>query len=209
MSVPQVGVDAAYHRSVGVSDTKNIGGGSTEFTDAVGRLQAGHIRPEIRLEELPAPKRIATNSYAVSGDVVVADDELGTGRFVLLHEPAGNDAWGGTLRCVIFVRADIEHDMAIDPALPSVTWTWLTDALAGAGTTCELIAGTTTIVRSDSFGQMADKEASSQVELRASWSPRSDLGGHFEAWSDVLCAVAGLPDTAPGIVSIDHKRLRR
>ena len=82
---------------------------------------------------MPAPQRIAPHAFAISGDVLVGEDELATGRFILLHDPAGNDAWGGTFRCVTFARADIEADMAADPVLPSVGWSWLTEALEAYG----------------------------------------------------------------------------
>ena len=44
---------------------------------------------------------------------------------MLLHDPAGNDAWDGHFRCVTFARADIEPEMATDPMLGAVGWTWL------------------------------------------------------------------------------------
>ena len=54
---------------------------------------------------------------ALSADVVVDadDDELGTGRFVLLHDPAGHETWQGTFRVVTFVRATLEPELAADP----------------------------------------------------------------------------------------------
>ena len=44
--------------------------------------------------------------------------ELGTGRLVLLHDPAGHEAWQGTFRVVTYVRAELEPEMAADPLLP-------------------------------------------------------------------------------------------
>ena len=84
-----------------------------QFTAAVELIRQAVLRPEVVVDEMPAPQRIAPHAFAISGDVLVGEDELATGRFILLHDPAGNDAWGGTFRCVTFARADIEADMAI------------------------------------------------------------------------------------------------
>ncbi|MFI5100353.1 MAG: DUF3000 family protein, partial [Actinomycetes bacterium] len=64
--------------------------GSAELPEAFQRaleaLRSVRLRPEIDLEETPAPQRLAPHAVALSADVVAADDsELGTGRFVLLH----------------------------------------------------------------------------------------------------------------------------
>ena len=41
--------------------------------------------------------------------------DLGTGRLILLHDPAGNDAWDGTFRCVAYARADIDPELGLRP----------------------------------------------------------------------------------------------
>ncbi|HWV27546.1 MAG TPA: DUF3000 family protein, partial [Aeromicrobium sp.] len=69
-----------------------VGSVPTAFTDAVRQIQRATMRPEVFVDEMPAPQRIAPHAYALSGDVSVGDDEVGTGRFILLHDPAGNDA---------------------------------------------------------------------------------------------------------------------
>ena len=55
--------------------------------------------------------------------------EAGTARLMLLHDPAGQDGWTGTFRVVVQVHADVEEEMAADPMLGEVGWSWLTDAL--------------------------------------------------------------------------------
>ena len=62
-------------------------------------------RSEIILEEVPAPQKLASFSFAFSADVSNgllgdAEDELASGRFVLLHEPGGQDTWEGEFRCI-------------------------------------------------------------------------------------------------------------
>ncbi len=54
------------------------------------------------------------------------EEDLADGRLVLLHDPAGHDAWHGTFRLVTLVRAELEPEMAADPLLPDVCWSWLT-----------------------------------------------------------------------------------
>ena len=74
-------------------------------------------RPELEVDEMPAPQRIAPFSAAVAADVLVGGEEVGSGRLVLLHDPAGNAAWEGTFRCVTFARADVDPEMVTDPLL--------------------------------------------------------------------------------------------
>lgn len=182
-----------------------------QFTDAVEQVRHAVLRPEVVVDEMPAPQRIAPHAFAISGDVLVGEDELATGRFILLHDPAGNDAWGGTFRCVTFARADIEADMAADPVLPSVGWSWLTEALDAFGSTYAAASGSVTVVRSEGFGEMEADGGDAQIEVRASWTPSvvqpgADMGGHAAAWSNLLCAIAGLPPLAPGVIPLQRRR---
>jgi hypothetical protein len=48
---------------------------------------------------------------------VVKHADVASGRFVVLHDPAGQDGWRGDTRIVAFVSADVESEMAADPAL--------------------------------------------------------------------------------------------
>ena len=57
------------------------------------------------------------------------DDELASGRFVLLHDPSAPEPWGGEWRAVTFARAELEPELATDPMLGEVGWRWLIDAL--------------------------------------------------------------------------------
>src|SRR5206468_9064107 len=100
------------------------------FARAVAALRSVAPRPEIVLEDLAAPQRLAPYAHAIGGIVTRDGEEVATGRLVLLHDPAGHEAWGGTLRLVTYVTAEIEPELATDPLLPSVGWSWLTDALA-------------------------------------------------------------------------------
>ncbi len=177
-----------------------------EFSLALEQLRSARLRSEVSCEEMPAPQRIAPFAAAMSGDVTVDGKELGTGRIVVLHDPAGNDAWQGTFRCVAFARADIDPEMVTDPVLSAVGWSWLTDALATHEARFAAPSGTVTTVLSEGFGGMSDDGSTAQLEIRASWTPVGDLTPHVQAWADLLCTAAGLPPLPPGVVSIPKRR---
>lgn len=72
-------------------------------------------RPDLDLQEVPAPKRLAPYAVAVSAEVCRDDEQIASGRFVVLHDPAGQEGWRGETRVVAFVSADVEAEMAADP----------------------------------------------------------------------------------------------
>lgn len=180
-----------------------------EFERAVQQLRAAKLRPEVYTEEMPAPQRIAPYASAISADVTVDGEDIGTGRIVLLHDPAGNDTWDGTFRCVAYARADIDPELVTDPLLAEVGWTWLTEALEAHGAEYGAPSGTVTSVASESFGGMATEPGTAQIEIRASWTPIGDLTAHVEAWGELLCTAAGLPPVPEGVATIPSRRGQR
>lgn len=149
-------------------------------------------RPELEFEEMPAPQRLAPYAAALSAAVVRDDAELAVGRLILLHDPQGRPGWDGAFRLVAYVRAELEPEIADDPLIGSVAWSWLIEALAEAGSAAE--SGTITRAVSESFGSKQDEPATTELELRASWSPAGqDMREHVQAWSEVMCMAAGLP----------------
>jgi len=165
----------------------------------MSRLREATIRPEVVLTEVPAPSRIAPHAVAMGGDVVVRDVELATGRFVLLFDPDGQEAWDGRFRAVTFVRTALEADLGEDPLLAQVGWAWLEEALETAGAGYTAVGGTVTRVVSESFGALSERPDSVELEVRASWTPLDDLARHVTAWSNLLCTVAGLPPLPQGV----------
>lgn len=153
----------------------------------------------LALHEVPAPRRLAPYSAAFSAEVLVDGEDVATGRFVVLHDPAGQPGWRGETRIVVFVSADVDAEMARDPALAEVGWSWLVDALEQRGARHTAAGGTVTRTASLTFGLVDDPEETNEVELRASWSPLPDPDGaldlavHLLAWCDLLCLTAGLP----------------
>jgi hypothetical protein len=176
------------------------------FAEAVRGLRSGQPRPEIELEELPAPARLAPYAFAL-GASVQREEEVASGRLILLHDPAGHEAWEGTLRLVTYVTAELDAEMAIDPFLPEVGWSWVTDALDHHGAHHKAAAGTVTQTMSTGFGDLAGKTPTAEIEIRASWTPVDrDLHAHLEAWCALLASTAGLPP--PGVVSLRDRYTR-
>lgn len=170
---------------------------------AVETLLAATPRAEVKLEEIPAPQRLAPFAFALSAAVLSGADEVATGRMVLLHDPDGQDAWDGTLRIVTYVTAGLDREMARDPLLPGVGWSWLMEALDSHGAKLTAAGGTVTQTTSVRFGDIAGPADTADIELRASWTPlEADLTAHLLAWSDVLCSTAGLPP--PGVTVLSY-----
>lgn len=180
------------------------------FRRAVNDVLSTAWRPELHVEEMPAPQRIAPFSVAITADVVMGGEEMGSGRLVLLHDPAGNAAWEGSFRCVTFARADVDPEMVTDPLLASVGWSWLVDALTSHGAQYRAPSGTVTSVSSESFGGMVDEPPRAEVEVRASWTPELvdgvGLSAHLMAWAELLCTTAGLPPLPAGVVLMPSRR---
>ena len=185
------------------------GAAPAEFREAVATMHAARLRPEVLCEEMPAPQRIAPWASALSADVTVDGVDVGTGRIILLHDPAGNDAWAGTYRCVAYARAEVDLDLITDPMLADVGWSWLTEALAEHGASYVAASGTVTRVATESFGGMADEPPTAQLEIRASWSPTGDLTPHVEAWGELLCTAVGLPPVPEGVATMPSRRGQR
>jgi hypothetical protein len=174
------------------------------FRKAVASLSAVRPRPEMRFEAISAPRRLAPWAYAWALELSGAGDASATGRLVLLHDPAGQDGWKGTLRLVGFVRAELDGELAGDPLLPAVSWSWLADALGGSGAEHTALGGTVTQSSSVRFGALAGPERVNNIELRASWTPvGDDLMAHAEAFCELMAAAAGLPPV--GVVTLGKR----
>jgi DUF3000 family protein len=188
-------------------------------TDAVFRLatagfQAARdalagLRDDIVFEDSPAPRRLAPYATAIGATayrdgVADEDNEVASGRLVLLYDPDGQPGWTGVFRLVALVRADIEEEIAADPLLGAVGWSWLTDALDLHAAGYTVPSGTVTRVITEGFGSKDDEPPRTEFELRASWSPPedTDLGVNVAAWSDLLAAAAGLPAQPPGTTAL-------
>jgi hypothetical protein len=119
---------------------------------------------------------------------------------VLLYDPAGQEGWTGMFRIVAQVHAEVDPEMAADPLLGEVGWSWLTDALDTHAPGYSAPSGTVTRVITEGFGAKEDEPAATGFELRASWCPADadDVGGDVAAWCDLIASAAGLPAQPPG-----------
>ena len=188
---------------------------SEVFAHAVASLRDAQPRSEVSLEEAPSPTRLAPHAVAITAEVWVDDPENpreqmegASGRFVLLHDPAGQDAWNGTFRIVAFLRASVERDLASDPLLNDVAWDWLTEALEHRNAHFHALSGTVTRTLSSSFGELEERPPRGDVEMRCSWtmSGSADTAGdHLLAWTDLLTMAAGLPPLPHGVTSLPRR----
>jgi len=171
------------------------------FEQLTAPILALKPRGEILLEAVPAPQKLAPHALAMTADVL---EDAATGRFVLLHDPAGQEGWSGQWRCVTFARSAIDLEMASDPLLPEIGWTWLLEALKKNNCEFSAPSGTVTRVASASFGALADREEDSEMEIRASWTPNDgeNLLSHVNAWLELLAMAAGLEPIPQGVSSI-------
>lgn len=184
-----------------------------EFAQALEQVRAVRIRPEFRLDEAPAPHRLAPSAIALTAESVDPDDAA-SGRFVLLHDPDGVDEWEGSFRAVVFVRAQVESDLVADPMLHEVAWAWVLEALDECDARALQVGGTVTSTFGRSFGSMADRPSEGYLEIRGSWtpvaedSPATEMGRHVQAWADLLAHAAGLAPMPADVARVDLARGR-
>jgi hypothetical protein len=181
------------------------------FAAALAAFLAGREaqrRRDLLLEDVPAPKRLAPYATAMAATVRRGEADVAWGRLVLLYDPDGQQGWDGVFRLVAYVRADVEPEMAADPLLGEVGWSWLSEALDARVPGYAVPSGTVTRVITEGFGAKQDEVPLTGFELRASWSPTGpdhehgsadtsdldalDLSAHIAAWCDCLSAAAGL-----------------
>ena len=105
------------------------------FRAALDALAGVRARPEIVLEHIPAPQRLAPWAHAVGARVAEPgtdeddDLEIASARFIVLFDPDGHEAWNGTTRCVGYLSAATDEELVDDAMFSEVAWSWLTDAL--------------------------------------------------------------------------------
>lgn len=188
------------------------------FSDAAQQIRGAQLRSELLTKEIPAPERIAPHSVALAAGVIrgprpegdaaseALDSPYGAGRLILMHDPDSVEEWGSPFRIVCFAQAPLELEIGVDPFISDVAWSWLVDALDGRGAEYTYLSGTATKTLSSGFGTLEARGDSAQIELRASWTPLGgDFATHAEAWSELLCLLAGLPHEE-GVESIVSRR---
>jgi hypothetical protein len=188
------------------------------FAAAAAAFMAGRdaqAQRDLQFEDVPAPKRLAPYATAIAATVQRDDADVAWGRLVLLYDPDGQRGWDGFFRLVAYIRAEVEPEIAADPLLGEVGWSWLSEALDAHVPGYAVPSGTVTRVITEGFGAKRDELPLTGFELRASWSPAGpgghaestgamgtgpgqgdldtlDLSAHIAAWCDCLSAAAGL-----------------
>ncbi|HYZ53813.1 MAG TPA: DUF3000 family protein [Streptosporangiaceae bacterium] len=189
----------------------------------VGRDSQGQLRAEFTFEDIPAPRRLAPFAAATSATVRRDDTEIAWGRLVLLYDPGGQDGWPSLYRLISYLRAEVDPEIAADPMLCQVGWSWLIEALDAWTPGYGAPSGTVTRVTTEGFGGKEGDPPVHEFELRASWSPVGpaetasavppdaagsadlaalDIAAHVTAWCDSLAAAAGLPPLALGAAAL-------
>lgn len=190
--------------------------GGRVFAAVAAELERLRPRQEITLDVGPGPRRLAPHALSVNAEVARADTLVGDGRLVLLHDPTGPEGWQGTWRVVVFVAADLEAEMAEDPVMVDVGWTWVQECLGEYELTVAAFGGTVTRANSRSFGTLADRVESGRLEVRASWTPVLEsrhtgreeedavgvIGLHVQAWLDLLSTMCGLAPVVDGVTRL-------
>jgi hypothetical protein len=172
------------------------------FQEALASLAHARTRRDIGLTETPAPGRIAPYAIAINGET---SDGEASGRFVVLHDPAGQPAWDGTFRVVALVKATVEPEIGADDMWADVAWSWLADALDGVPH--HSAGGTVTKTVSRSFGALSDRADEVVVEMRVSWTPETtDLEPHIVAWTELIAFSAGIPPAPDGVAVLHGRR---
>lgn len=181
----------------------NIDPSAEHFRQVIADMTATRIRPELEWETIPAPSRMAPYAYACNGEIVVHDEELASGRLVILHNPHGDASWEGTYRCVALVQAQLEPEFAIESMLGDVAWSWVTESLEIHDATALQLGCTATRVVSQSYGALASRPSTVDIEMRVSWTPAEEnLGPHFASWAAMLAAAGGLPPAPPQVSAL-------
>jgi len=170
-------------------------GAPNEFFLACSRLSTAALRKELAIKQIPSPESIADFAIAFAADVPDGKDSVmnrGVGRIVFLYDASQNPTWGSNFRVIAYAKSPIESDMSEQPDLPNYWWGNLRRTLDLNAASYSQEAGTLTRTTSTGLGALTVDEPYSEIELRASWSPKElDLSRHFLAWQDLVASMAG------------------
>ena len=151
------------------------------FAAAVAAFQQGRddqAHRDLSFEDVPAPKRLAPYATAIAAAVQRDGADVAWGRLVLLYDPDGQEGWGGVFRLVAYIRAEVEPEIAADPLLGEVGWSWLSEALDQQVPGYAQPSGTVTRVITEGFGSKRDELPLDGFEPRASGP--GGLGGFWK-----------------------------
>lgn len=177
-----------------------------EFALAVRSLHSVSVRPELHVEQIPAPGNLARHALAFAAHVENSGPsagDAGVGRIVFLWDDEPQENWVGRFRVVCFAKSPLESHIGQESASADLLWDWLTTALRARHADYTAEAGTATRILSTGYGALASQDAHAELEMRASWSPiGGDLAPHLAAWQDLICVLSGFSPLPEGIASI-------
>lgn len=182
-----------------------------EFITALESLKGQSFRDELHVVQIPPPTRIAPWAVALQAEIndsatLDPDYYRGNAKFVVLYDPAGQPAWDGTFRIVMHAQAPMEAEMGDDPLLGEVAWSWLPEALDDQRASYHNLSGTVTRVFNETFGGLYIDSSRVELEIRASWTPKTEyLTEHLMAWAQYCAAMAGLAPADANITSLPRR----
>lgn len=181
-----------------------------QFLTALDSLKGQCFRNDFHVVQIPPPSQIAPWSVALQAEIndsptLDPDYHRGFAKFVVLHDPAGQSTWNGTFRIVMHAQAPIDPQMAEDPLLGEVAWSWLPESLVDSGASYHSLNGTVTRVYNETFGGLYIDRSRIELEVRASWSPSTEyLTEHLRAWEKFCVSMAGLPPE-PSVATLPRR----
>ncbi|MFD2839387.1 DUF3000 family protein [Populibacterium corticicola] len=174
------------------------------FHAALRALRPDVIPRHLTLEEIRAPRSLTPYSAALAGEITQSRNEpgiLADGSLTLLYTEEFQKDWGGHFRFAVIVRTTIDEVMGQDPLIYEVTRAWVRDSLSSTNAQYSHLRGTVTVLNQESFDETTNSEATSTLELRASWTPDAldpdaiylEFKRHLESWMNLLFTTAGSP----------------
>ena len=178
----------------------------TEFIAAAMGLVEPVLRVELETEQIAAPVNIAPHALAFATHVpnpANTPTNRGVGRIVFLYDESHFETWGSNMRVIAYGKSPLELDMGIEEDVANYCWEWLTRALELHDAKYSHAAGTITKIVSTGMGTLSQDPSSSEVEIRASWSPQdANFGPHLAAWQDLIAGMAGFELGATGVTRL-------
>ena len=174
------------------------------FRGMLAGLTQIDVREEITLTQIPSPKGIAPEAIAISAEVNHAiSSDHGISRLVFCRNPEQPEGWNSDFRIIGYAKSPVELEMAQDDYSSALAWEWLKDSLLAWGARFDHAAGTTTTVVSTGHGALITQLQHAEIEIRASWAPKTyDLTAHLKGWIELLAMISGLPPLDSKVVRI-------
>jgi len=181
-----------------------------QFAAAALSLGQPVLRSELNTSQIPAPEKIAPWALAFAAQAPNPADtpmNRGVGRIVFLYDPEQFDTWGSNMRVIAYGKSPLESDLGIEEDVAHFWWEELVRALKNHNSKYSHEAGTVTKMTSTGMGSLSNDPSTSEVEIRASWSPQEDeLGPHLAAWQDLIAGMAGFGIDGEGVTRLTSKK---